>query len=141
MLVLYIFFVYPYRLQGSESTVSPANQSGRRPDEVLMTTIGDIPYFRNIEGRYVLVDLFLLIARNWTLHDMLNLCTGELSTLRQHPVSRISEALVDFVLDRIMLNQPPTNHNIDAAANRIYLEMVPYINIFVSEIYIFSIIM
>lgn len=101
---------------------------------MLMTSIGDIPYFRSLEGRYVLVDLFLLITRNWTLHDMLNLCTSELSTLRQHPVSRISESLVDFVLDRVMINQPPTNLNIEAAANRIYLEMVPYINIFVSEI-------
>lgn len=105
-----------------------------------MTSIGEIPYFRSLEGRYVLVDLFLLIARNWTLHDMLNLCTSELSTLRQYPVSRISESLVDFVMDRIMLNQPPTNHNIEAAANRVYLEMAPYINIFVSEIYILNLI-
>lgn len=126
-------------LQGSDSTVSPVNQSGRRPDEVLVTSIGDIPYFRSLEGQYVLVDLFLLIARNWTLHDMLNLCTSELSTLTQHPVSSISESLVDFVLDRIMLNQPPTSHNVEAAANRLYLEMVPYINIFVSKILTFVI--
>lgn len=82
----------------------------------------------------MLVDLFLLIARNWNLYDILNLNITELeSTIVQHPVSRNSEAIVWFILNRIMRNQTSNNQNIEEAANRIYVEMAAYINIFVSE--------
>lgn len=99
---------------------------------MLLTPIGNIPFFRGLEGRSVLVDLFLLVARDWTLHDMINLNTIDLeSSIVQNPVSRNSGALVNFFLDRIMRNQPHTNHNIEEAANRIFSEMVPYIHVFV----------
>lgn len=123
------------------TAIAPAHVQSLRDelDESVLMPIGDIPYFRSLEGRYILGDLFLLIARNWTLHDMLNLCTVQLSTIVQHPVSRISDALVDFILDRVMHNLPPTNLNIEAAANRICLEMAPYIHVFVSDIHTFKV--
>jgi hypothetical protein len=101
------------------------------PNELLTTPIGEIPYFRSLEGQSILVDLFLMISRNWTLRDMFSVnLTSQTSTLRTNPVSTHSEELVNFVLDRIMLNQPPSSQNIEDAANRIFLEIVPYINIF-----------
>jgi hypothetical protein len=106
---------------------------------LLLTPIGDIPYFGSIEGQSILVDLFLMVARNWTLRDILSVnYVSRSSTLRTYPVSQHSEELVDFILDRIMLNQPPNNQNIEDAANRIFLEMVPYINIFVSKLYLLN---
>lgn len=115
-------------------STSTFRSTQRLPSQLLLTPIGDIPFFESIsEGQSILVDLFLIISRNWTLHDMLNvnfLSTN--STLRNYPVSVHSEELVDFVLNRIMLNQPCSHHNIEAAVNRIYVEIEPYLNIFVS---------
>jgi len=74
-----------------------------------------------------------MVARNWTLRDMLNVYhVSRNSTLRTNPVFNHSEQIVDFILNRIMLNQPPNNQNIEDAANRILLEIMPYINIIVS---------
>lgn len=114
-----------------ESTLNTVSQStARQPDELLLTSIGSIPFFRNIEGRSILVDLFMIIARNWTFHDLLNLNVIDIeSSIVQNPISGISEELVNFIWNRVLCNQP---QNIDEAANRIYLEMVSYINIFVS---------
>ncbi|XP_025206155.1 large proline-rich protein bag6-B isoform X2 [Melanaphis sacchari] len=110
---------------------SISQSTARLPNQLLLTPIGDIPYFRSVEGQSILVDLFLIVARNWTLHDMLSVnFVSRHSTLRNNPVSQHSEELVDFILNRIMLNQPPNNQNIEDAANRIFLEIVPYINIF-----------
>lgn len=106
----------------------------RQTDELLLTPIGNIPYFRALEGRFIIVDLFLLIARNWTLFDILHLNTADReSSIVRNPVSRNSEAIVNFVLGRVMRNQPSNTSNIAEAANRIYLEMLSYINIFVSK--------
>lgn len=106
-------------------------RSTRQTDELLLTPIGNIPYFRALEGRFIVVDLFLLIARNWTLYDMIHLNTiSHESSIVQNPVSRNSEAIISFVLDRVMRNQPSNTSNIEEAANRIYLEMLSYINIF-----------
>lgn len=106
----------------------------RQTDELLLTPIRNIPYFRSLEGRFIIVDLFLLIARNWTLFDILHLNTvGRESSIEQNPVSRYSEDIISFVLDRVMRNQPSNATNIAEAANRIYLEMLSYINIFVSR--------
>jgi len=108
---------------------------------LLLTPIGNIPFFRTLDGRSILVDLFLLIARNWTLFDLLNLNTvSHESTIVQNSVSRNSDAIMNFVLERIMRNQPPDVSNIEEAANRIYLEMVPYINIFVSVPFLYYIV-
>lgn len=117
-----------------ETTFSAVPQStSRQPNELLLAPIGTIPFFRRLEGRFLLLDLFLLIARDWTLHDLINLNTTDLdSSIVQYPVSRNSEALVNFFLVRIMRNQPPNNHSIEEAANRIFLEMVSYIHVFVS---------
>lgn len=117
-----------------ETTIIAVPQpSAHRQYELLLAPIGSIPYFRSLEGRSVLVDLFLLIARNWSLHDIINLNTiDQESSIVLNPVSRNSGALVNFFLDRIMLNQPPSNHNIEDAANRIFLEIVSYIHVFVS---------
>lgn len=77
-----------------------------------------------------------MVARNWTLRDMLSVNhVSRNSTLRNNPVTNHSEQIVDFILNRIMLNQPPNNQNIEDAAHRIYLEMMPYINIVVSKLY------
>ncbi|VVC43920.1 Hypothetical protein CINCED_3A020784 [Cinara cedri] len=127
---------FPRPLRGStlglETTIISVPQStARQPNELLLTPIGNIPFFSGLEGSSVLVDLFLLIARDWTLHDLINLNTVDLeSSIVQNPVSRHSGALVNFFLDRIMRNQPHTNHNIEEAANRIFLEMVSYIHVF-----------
>lgn len=111
----------------------PPQPTARQPNELLLAPIGNIPFFRRQEGRFLLLDLFLLIARDWTLHDIINMNTTEQdSTIVQFPVSRNSGALLNFFLDRIMRNQPPNNHNIEEAANRIFLEMVSYIHVFVS---------
>lgn len=108
-----------------------------QPDELLVTPIGNIPFFRDLEGRFVLVDLFMLIARNWTLHDLLNLNTVDLhSSIVQNPISRNTVTIVNFILNRIMDNQPNNKQAIEQAAHRIYLEMLTYINIFVSKILI-----
>jgi len=107
----------------------------RQPDELLLTPIGNIPFFRNLEGRSILVDLFMLIARNWTLYDLLNLNTADIeSTIVQNPISRNTVVLVNFILNRIMRNQPINAQTVDQAAHRVYLEMISYINIFVSTI-------
>lgn len=106
---------------------------------MLLTPIGNIPYFRNLEGQFILVDLFLLIARNWNFHDMFNLNINNIqSSIVRNPVSRNSQRIINFIVERIMRNQPPTNRNIEEAANRIYQEMFSYINIFVSKIKIFN---
>lgn len=106
----------------------------RQTDELLVTPIRSIPYFRDLEGRFIIVDLFLLIARNWTLFDILHLNTiGRESSIVQYPVSRRSDEIISFVLGRVMRNQPSNTTNIAEAANRIYLEMLSYINIFVSR--------
>lgn len=106
----------------------------RQTDELLLTPIGNIPYFRDLEGRFIIVDLFLLIARNWTLFDILHLNTIDReSSIVQNPISRSSEEIINFVLGRVMRNQPSNTTNIAEAANRIYLEMLSYINIFVSR--------
>lgn len=118
-------------------TTSTSQSTPGVPNGLLTTPIGEIPYFRNLEGQYILVDLFLMISRNWTLRDMFSVnLMSQNSTLRTNPVSTHSEELVNFILERIMLNRPSSNQNIEDAANRIFLEIVPYINIFVSKIYI-----
>ncbi|CAH1726122.1 large proline-rich protein bag6-B isoform X2 [Aphis gossypii] len=112
------------------STSTTSQSTARLPNQLLLTPIGDIPYFSSLEGQSVLVDLFLMVARNWTLRDMLSVNhVSRNSTLRNNPVTNHSEQIVDFILNRIMLNQPPNNQNIEDAAHRIYLEMMPYINI------------
>ncbi|KAL4122331.1 hypothetical protein QTP88_014681 [Uroleucon formosanum] len=118
---------------GFEQTMSTSTSQStpRVPNGLLTTPIGEIPYFRNLEGQSILVDLFLMISRNWTLRDMFSVnLMSQNSTLRTNPVSTHSEELVNFILERIMLNRPPSNQNIEDAANRIFLEIVPYINIF-----------
>lgn len=118
-----------------ESALNTAvsQSTARQPNELLLTTIGSIPFFRNLEGRSILGDFFMLIARNWNLHDLLNLNVIDLeSSIVQNPVSRHSEELVNFIWNRIVCNQP---QNVDEAANRIFLELVSYINIFVSKRY------
>jgi len=115
-------------------STSTSQSTSRLPNGVLTTPIGEIPYFRSLEGQSIMVDLFLIIARNWTLRDMFSVnLMSQTSTLRANPVASHSEELINFILDRIMLNRPPNNQNIEDAANRIFLEIVPYINIFVSE--------
>lgn len=100
---------------------------------MLITPIGQIPYFRALEGRSILVDLFLLIARNWTLFDMLNLNTAnQESSIAQNSISRNSDVIENFILERIMHNEPSNMNNIEEAANRLYLELLPFINMFVS---------
>lgn len=129
--ILYFVQVLPV-LESLIGSIPRPTSSPRH--ELLLSSIGDLSYFRDIEGRFILVDLFLLIARNWNLYDILNLNITELeSTIVQHPVSRNSEAIVWFILNRIMRNQTSNNQNIEEAANRIYVEMAAYINIFVSE--------
>jgi len=127
-------------LKDSGTTLSTAPRSTiSQPDELLLTPIGNIPFFRNLEGRSILVDLFMLLARNWTLHDLLNLNTVDLeSSIVQNPVSRNTVTLVNFVLNRIMGNQPINAQTVDQAAHRIYLEMMSYINIFVSKVFIIN---
>jgi len=118
-------------------STSTSQSTPRVPNGLLTTPIGEIPYFRSLEGQSILVDLFLMISRNWTLRDMFSVnLMSQNSTLRNNLVSTHSEELVNFILDRIMLNRPPSNQNIEDAANRIFLEIVPYINIFVSKIHI-----
>lgn len=128
-----------YFEQGFENPVSTSTTSqptARQPNQLLLTPIGDIPYFSSLEGQSILVDLFLMVARNWTLRDMISVNhVSRNSTLRTNPVFNHSEQIVDFILNRIMLNQPPNNQNIEDAANRIFLELVPYINIIVSKLY------
>jgi len=107
------------------------------PNTLLTITIGEIPYFRSLEGQSMLVDFFLIISRNWTLRDMLSVnLMSETSTLRTNPVTSHSEELINFILDRIMLNRPPSNQNIEDAANRIFLEISQYIKILVSKMHI-----
>lgn len=127
-------------MKDSGTTLSTAPRSTiSQPDELLLTPIGNIPFFRNLEGRSILVDLFMLLARNWTLHDLLNLNTVDLeSSIVQNPVSRNTVTLVNFVLNRIMGNQPINAQTVDQAAHRIYLEMMSYINIFVSKVFIIN---
>ncbi|XP_022176814.1 large proline-rich protein bag6-A isoform X1 [Myzus persicae] len=116
---------------GFEHSMSTSTSQSTPPNVLLTTPIGEIPYFRSLEGQSLLVDLFLMISRNWTLRDMFSVnLTSETSTLRTNPVATHSEELINFILDRIMLNRPPSNQNIEDAANRIFLEIVPYINIF-----------
>jgi len=118
-------------------STSTSQSTSRLSNGVLTTPIGEIPYFRNLEGQSMLVDLFLIIARNWTLRDMFSLnLMSQTSTLITNPVASHSEELINFILDRIMLNRPANNQNIEDAANRIFLEIVPYINIFVSCMHI-----
>ncbi|XP_050542596.1 large proline-rich protein bag6-A isoform X2 [Daktulosphaira vitifoliae] len=115
-------------LQGLESINTNVSQIGR--DEYLSRRIGSIPFFSGLEGRSVLMDILLTIAQDWTLHDVLYLnTTSETSSIIQHPVSRYTETLTNFILDRIMFNQTPSNQNIEDAANRIYQELLPYINV------------
>lgn len=116
------------------STASTVTQStAHQNEELLHSPIGNIPYFRDMEGRSILLDLLLMIARNWTLYDILNLNTNDLeSSIRQNPISRNSEALVNFILIRVMLNQPRSIHSIEEAADRLHLEIMTYINVFVS---------
>ncbi|XP_050431835.1 large proline-rich protein BAG6 isoform X2 [Adelges cooleyi] len=117
-------------VQGLESQINTDLLDLRGRDELLFRTIGTISFFTSMAGRSVLMDIFLTIAREWTLHDILYLNTrSEQSSIVQHPVSRHRDALTNFVLDRIMLNQPPTNANIEDAANRIYQELLPYVNV------------
>lgn len=106
----------------------------RQNEELLRNSIGNIPYFRDMEGRYILMDLLLLIARNWTLYDILNLNTDLESSIGQNPISRQSEAIVNFIFNRVMRNQSRNNNSIEEAAHRLHLEMMTYINVFVSEI-------
>jgi hypothetical protein len=102
----------------------------------LLIPVGDIPYFRDLQGRYVLMDLFMLITRNWTLYDMLNLnSVDDDSSIYLNPASRHNEALFNFIIDRVMLNQESMPSNIDRAGNRIFREMIPYLEIFVSTKY------
>jgi len=117
--------------------MSTSTSQSTPPNGLLTTPIGEIPYFRSLEGQSMLVDLFLIISRNWTLRDMFSVnLLSETSTLRTNPVATHSEELINFILDRIMLNCPPSNQNIEEAANRIFLEIMPYLNVFVSKIYI-----
>jgi len=77
------------------SALSTVLHSVNPPNEILTTPICNIPFFRDLEGRFVLVDLFMLIARNWTLHDLLNLNTVDLhSSIVQNPISRNTVTLV-----------------------------------------------
>lgn len=77
----------------------------------------------------------MVITRNWTLHDMLNLnAVEDDSSIYLNPASRHNDALLNFITNRVMLNQESMPCNIDEAANRIFQEMIPYIEIFVSEI-------
>lgn len=93
--------------------------------------VGTVSRFTDYEGQSILIDLFLLIARNWTLRDIIFLQTVQ-STIENHPISDNAEAIMNFVLERIMQNQPSNMSNIEEAANCIYLEMVPYMGFFVS---------
>eukprot|EP00102_Acyrthosiphon_pisum_P010274 XP_008178543.1 PREDICTED: large proline-rich protein bag6-B isoform X2 [Acyrthosiphon pisum] len=112
-------------------STSTSQSTQRLPNGLLTTPIGEIPYFRSLEGQSLLVDFFLIFSRNWTLRDMFSVnLMSQTSTLRTNPVSTHSEELVNFILYRVMLNQPPSPQNIEDAANRIFLEIVPYINIF-----------
>jgi len=118
-------------------STSTSQSTPRVPNGLLTTPIGEIPYFRSLEGQSILVDFFLLISRNWTLRDMFSVnLMSQTSTLRTNPVSRHSVELVNFILHRVMLNRPPSPQNIEDAANRVFLEIVPYINIFVSKMLI-----
>jgi len=118
-------------------STSTSQSTPRVPNGLLTTPIGEIPYFRNLEGQSILVDFFLLISRNWTLRDMFSVnLMSQTSTLRTNPVSTHSVELVNFILHRVMLNRPPSPQNIEDAANRVFLEIVPYINIFVSKMLI-----
>lgn len=112
-------------------STSTSQSTPRVPNGLLTTPIGEIPYFRSLEGQSILVDFFLLISRNWTLRDMFSVnLMSQTSTLRTNPVSTHSVELVNFILHRVMLNRPPSPQNIEDAANRVFLEIVPYINIF-----------
>lgn len=85
------------------------------------------------------MDIILTIVQDWTLHDVLYLNTSsETSSIIQYPVSRHTETLTNFILDRIMLNQSPSNQNIEDAANRIYQELLPFINVIVSILIVLS---
>lgn len=105
------------------------------PQDLLLATVSSIPFFAGLEGQSILMDLFLLIARDWTLFDILNISiTNPTSSIVQNPVSRLSNNLTAFILDRVMRNEPPNNRSIEDAANRIYQELLPYLNVIVSEI-------
>jgi len=114
-----------------ESVSIPIRRSNTRQPNELLIPVGDIPYFRDLQGRYVLMDLFMLITRNWTLYDMLNLnSVDDDSSIYLNPASRHNEALFNFIIDRVMLNQESMPSNIDRAGNRIFREMIPYLEIF-----------
>jgi len=116
---------------------STSQSTPRLPNGLLTTPIGEISYFRSLVGQSILVDFFLIISRNWILRDIISLnYMSQTSTLRTNPVSTHSEELVNFIIDRVMLNRPPSPQNIEDAANRIFLEIVPYINILVSKMHI-----
>lgn len=106
-----------------------------RPAILLNSPISHIPYFNGLDGQSILVDLFLLVARDWTLFDILSMNTRESeSSIVRYPVSRHSEALSNFILSRVMRNQPPSTINIEEAANRLYEELVPFLRVIVSKI-------
>lgn len=56
------------------------------------------------------------------------------SSIYLNPASRNNEEVFNFIIDRVMLNQEFMPHYIDEAANRIFQEFMPYIEIFVSEV-------
>lgn len=119
-----------------EPTINTNPQTtARQSEELLRTPLGNIPFFRDMEGRYILLDLLLLIARNWTLYDILNLNTDLESSIEQNPISRQSEAIVNFIFNRVMRNQSRSNHSIEEAAHRLHLEIMGYINVFVSDMF------
>lgn len=55
------------------------------------------------------------------------------SSICLNPASRHNEAILNFITDRVMLNQEFAPQYIDEAANRIFEEIAPYVEIFVSE--------
>ncbi|XP_046395611.1 large proline-rich protein BAG6 isoform X2 [Ischnura elegans] len=79
-----------------------------------------VPDYSYSEGESFLTDLIMLVARNMTFENMIALSVGHSRVLDQ-----MQPQLNEFVLQRVLLGQLPTQERISEAVDRILLEIQP----------------
>ncbi|XP_071443636.1 large proline-rich protein bag6-B [Hetaerina americana] len=100
----------------SEGATSMLYQGSPTVADFLQT----VPDYSYSEGESFLTDLIMLVARNMTFENMIALSVGHSRVLDQ-----MQPQLNDFVLQRVLLGQLPTQERISEAVDRILLEIQP----------------
>lgn len=108
--------------------------SSRTKSSLLSSSIGKILSSCQLIGKSVLTDLFLLVAHDWILSDILNLNIDAGSSIVENPISKCLDEFSSFILDCIVCKSSLESQYIMVAANFIYLELSPFIERIVGKI-------